>query len=819
MKLKPSILFPAAVTAFALAGSFGLGAAIAPSRPAFSPSGARDTVIYPVAAYRYAHYDDSAIEIDSLNVDETAETADTAVQTKLSPRDSLKALLDSTLWDKVDSIYIADSTAKAKAAFEAWYSSLSRKERREYDAEQRMNRKIARADSLRLEKEKRQETRDSIIENTPRILETFALPDSLHYKRIVSWTTDQDFHDISAYIPDTTFNYHYYDYPFLRRDVNATWLGVAGSPLQYYNFFERKSDEGVDFYNALEPWSFSPRTLPNYNSKTPYTELSYFGTLLSDDAKESDNLHILTTQNITPELNFGILFDRFGGGGMLENEETINKTFAVNTNYLGKKYMMHAGYIYNMVSRDENGGMTDDTFIRDTSLDARDIRVNLTNAHSRLKKHTFYLEQQLRIPFTFIERMRARRDSTYNFNADSLNRDITTAYIGHSSEISTYTRTYTDVINDEAGQAFYNNIFYYNPTTSADSMRVRKIDNKVFLRLQPWASDAIVSKLDIGLGDYVRTYFDSTATRPLNRIENSIYAYAGARGQFRNNFYWDAKAKYVFAGNDAGDFNLEGGGRLALYPFRRNRHSPATLDVRIATSLQEPTWYQKHMSSNHFKWDNDFTKISTTTLTGSIGIPNWKLDVSAGYALLSGNLYYDTAGIIRQNSVPMSVLSLSLDKEFVLGPVHLDNRILVQHSTDQQVLPLPSVAMNLRYYLQFVAQKSEDGRENVLVMQIGANAFWNTSWHSPAWNPNLGVFYNQDQRLYNNGPFFDIFINMQWKRACIFIKYQNAGLGWPMRRSDYFSADRYIVTQSGMDGLKIGIWWPFYTQPTGRPRK
>ena len=135
------------------------------------------------------------------------------------------------------------------------------------------------------------------------------------------------------------------------------------------------------------------------------------------------------------------------------------------------------------------------------------------------------------------------------------------------------------------------------------------------------------------------------------------------------------------------------------------------------------------------------------------------------------------------------------------------------------MLPLPTLALNLRYYVEFVAQKSEDKLSNVLVMQIGANAFWNTAWNSPAWNPNLGVFFNQDQRTYNNGPYFDIFLNMQWKRACIFIKYQNAGMGWPMRRADYFSADRYIVTQSGMDGLKIGIWWPFYTQPTGHPRR
>ena len=31
-------------------------------------------------------------------------------------------------------------------------------------------------------------------------------------------------------------------------------------------------------------------------------------------------------------------------------------------------------------------------------------------------------------------------------------------------------------------------------------------------------------------------------------------------------------------------------------------------------------------------------------------------------------------------------------------------------------------------------------------------------------------------------------------------------MGWPARKHEYFSADRYILTQRG---FKFGIWWPF----------
>ena len=823
MNLFSRIAFPAAVLAVAATGAldYGRPAVDAVRLPAPAPVvAAPDTVVYPRGGYKLRR----ALSLEEITVRDTssaeptdstalAAPADTVV--RLSPRDSFKAQLDTSLWGKLASLWIVDSTARARAAFEAWYAGLSKQERKAYDAEQKAKAKLARMDSLAKVREEKQNIRDSIAETTPRILETYALPDSLYYKRLVSWTRDPDFGKIAAGVPDTTFNYHFHDYPFRRRDVNASWLGVAGSPVQYYNWFLRRSEEGVEFYDAQEAWTFSHKTLPHYNTKVPYTELGYSGTLLANRDKESDNIHLFTTQNITPALNFALLFDRFGGGGILENEQTANRNSVAQVNYLGKRYTLHAGVIRNVVNRQENGGIVDIGWIRDTTVDARDIQVTLSDARSKIKRNTFFLDQQLRIPFTFISRMRARRDTTFHFNPDSLDRDITTAFVGHSTEWSTYTREYYDNISGAPGTDFYKLFRYGN--SSADSMRVARLDNKVYIRLQPWSDAGVVSKLDVGVGDYLKQYFDSTTVRPTKHVENSVYLYAGAEGQLRDNVYWDAKGRFVMLGHDVGDFGVEANAELRLYPFRRARKSPLSLSAHFETTLQEPTYYQQHLNLNHFSWDNDFGKVSTTRIQGRLDIPRWRLSAHVGYALLGNSLYYGTDGIIRQEGPVINVLSADLRKDFVLGPLHLDHHALFQVSSKPEVLPLPAAAFNFRYYLQFVVQRNE-AKQNVMVMQIGADAYYNTPWYSPAWNPNLGVFHNQTERLYTNGPFFDVFVNVQWKRACVFIKYQNAGGGWPMRKMDYFSADRYIVTSNGMDGLKLGIYWPFYTQPTGQPR-
>ncbi len=784
---------------------------------------ARDTIFPPdslrdIDPFRYKYY---VAILDSL--------------THRIVVDSLKTAGDSLDWPKVDSLYRLDSAIRKKAEFDAWYASLTKTERKKYDFAVKEKLKKHLADSVLNVKDSLKAHRDSVKEATPRILETFAVPDSLQYKRIIQWTHEREFHKMDIREPDTSYNHWLHDYPFYRKDVNATWLGVAGSALQYYNWFNRASENGVSFYTPYEAWTYSAKTLPMYNTKTPYTELAYFGTIFANAQKESDNLHILTTQNIFPELNFTLEYDRFGGNGIMQDEKTTNKTFVASTNYLGKRYMMHAGYIHNKIIRSENGGTSDNSMVRDTTLDAREYPVFLNDASTSVIRNTYFLDQQYRIPFTFIKNLRDKKidkalkdsilasgDSVRIASMDSIlaqsraeraaadtlgDNRVTTAFIGHSSEYSMFRKSYEDKITDDAGRKFYNNVFNYNPTNSFDSVSVMKLENRVFLRLQPWSDDAIVSKLNGGIGNRILRYssLDPTFLRgTTNTVWNSAFVYAGVEGQLKNFIHWDATGDYVFLGDQMNDMSVKANARFDIYPFRRARKSPVSLNVRFETSLEEPEFYYQHYYSNHYKWDNDFGKISTTKIQGSLNIPRWKIGAQVGYALLSGNVYYDSTGVVRQNNSPMSVISASLDKNFVLGPVHLDNRLLFQISSDDDVLPLPTLAVNSRLYLQLNIKK------NIMQMQLGAEGWYNTKFYSPAWNPAVGAFYNQKEEKYNNGPVIDAFVNVQWKRACIFVKLENVGNGWPMDKADYFSAHHYIRTQTA---FKIGVYWPFYLQP------
>ena len=762
--------------------------------------------------------------------------------TRAQVRDSLIQAQDTLELMMLDSLYVKDSTEVATAKFNAWYNSLTKKERKKYDYEQALPGKIAELNRKMEVKDSIKAAKDSVIAATPRILETFAIPDSMQYKRIISWNEDRYFHDVNLKELDTTYNYHFNEYPFYKEDINTTWLGVSGSPEMTYNYFKRAQTDNAIFYTPLQRYSYSPETLPNYNTKTPHTELAYWGTLFANKEKEESNIRVLTTQNILPELNLTLEFRRFGGNGILKREDTNNRNVVIASNYMGKRYLMHTGYIYNKVARSENGGIVDNFWIRDTTVDAREIDIYLKNASSTTKKNTLFLDQSYRIPFTFLENLKGRkerkrqeavRDSIMTSGdslaiaalleketldeieetevaVDTVNKDITTAIIGHSSEYSVFRRIYQDDIStsDDLGRQFFNDRFYLNPTRSADSLRVMKFENRFFIRLQPWKSDAIVSKLDVGIGDKLANYFTFNTADYVqgssNTLLNSTYLYAGARGQYKKYFTWDAKGEYTFLGYEINDFCIHANLAFSAYPFRRDRKSPLTLKAHFETTLKEPDYYEQHLCTNHYMWNNDFGKISSTKIGAALEIPRWDLHASFDYALLSNNIYYDTEGIVRQNTDPMSVMTASLRKDFIVWKFHLDHQALFQLSSNKDVIPLPMLALNLRYYLQF------DVVKKVMQMQIGANAAFTTKWYAPAFNPVLGVFHNQNVAEYGNCPYIDAFVNIQWKRACIFVKIVNVNMGWPNKSADYFSAAGYIAPQRA---IKFGISWPFYIQP------
>ena len=635
--------------------------------------------------------------------------------------------------------------------------------------------------------------RDSVIENTPRIMETFVIPDSLYYKRALKWTHSQASNKIRLEEIDTTYNYHYYDLPIYKNDADAIYLGVSGSASMQTNYFNRKDFDIAPFFTPYMAYSYDPESMPFYNTKSPYTVLSFWGNPFAEVSREEQDINLLTSQNITPELNLTLAYQRYGSNGMLINERTDDRTFSIGTNYLGKKYELHFGYMGQNVNRTENGGIKDVFWVCDTTVDAKSIEVNLQDAKTTLKRRTLFLTQSLAVPMNFFRK-----------NKDSLEvGQGTVIYLGHSFEWSRYSKLYTDQISesDATGRNFYRNQFNIFNTSSNDSLAVSRLENKFFVSLQPFAPDAFVSTINAGVGLQALGLYSfkpsQFVTGTSNDSQVNTYIYGGVDGMIKRYFAWDATGKLNVTGYYAGDLNLQGNVKFSFYPIRDGIH----LTGHIESAVKTPHPFLKTVYFNHHKWDKDLSKYSESRITGTLSIPRLNLTAFAGYALLTSLPYYNANAEIMQSETPVSVLSGYVTENIRLGALHLDNRVLYQLSSNQEVLPLPSLTLNLRYYVQFPVVK------DVMMMQIGANGIMYSKYFLQAYEPDLGVFYNQDIQEWGGNPYVDAFVNIQWKRASLYVKYCNV-LN-KITHGDYFSAYDYIRPTSA---LKFGIYWPFYVE-------
>ncbi len=662
----------------------------------------------------------------------------------------------------------------------------------------------------RMEQEKRQLYRDSVIKSIPRFLNTYMFPDSSdRYRRTIVWNADNFFNNPKSHEIDTSFNYYYTEMPAERNDVNAVSLGVSGSAMMYYNYFKREENNLFPFIAPYQPYSYTPETIPFYNTKSPVTELAYWGTLFANKQKEESNVKFSHTQNFTPAFNFNVLYQRYGGKGILNYESTDDRTFALTANHLGKRYVAQGGYLYQKIGRTENGGVSDLSMVLDTIIDPKTIPVALSDAKTAIKKNTLFITHSYGVPFNIFG-SKAERDSLGR--KDSLGRRMidtlglergTVTFFGHSGEFTTYTKSYKDNIglSDTVGRNLYNNNFYLNPTSSADSARVLNLENRLFISVQPWRRDAAVSRLDVGAAyQYIRVY----NFRPEYFIKgndgasyNNMYLYFGAGGRLKNYLYWEGVGKYNFAGYFANDFMIDG--KIRVTALSKKIKGGMNLEGRIHLAQTRPNYFFNSYYSNHYIWENDFDKTTETRAEARFTLPLYNLEAFFGYSLLNNNVYLNEDAVASQNNSAMSILTAYLMKNFKLWKLHLNNKILFQTSSDDKVVPLPKLALNLRYFLEFDAVK------DVMTIQIGANATFNTKYYAPGYSPALGLFYNQRETKTGGSPYIDAFVNFQWKRACIFVKYINAAQHWP--DNDSFSANRYLRPASA---FKVGIYWPFY---------
>ena len=636
-------------------------------------------------------------------------------------------------------------------------------------------------------------------------LESYYFTDTVRALPNWKWNVDRYYNRVNIMPLDTTLADWRIDYVFYRKGVGDMALGGLGQSSQPVNWFDRSQDRDFTFARGYDAYTARIENVPFYNSKKPLTNLTYLES--GQKRYREEHFELVHSQNITPSLSANVSYKARSTMGRYDWQRTKNHALSVGAAYTGKRYSVHAAYMNNMVDTRENGGVVGEWAIADTVFEMPSgvpMRLASSEAHNHYRNHSVFVKQAYAIPF--------ERVTEYDFSI----ADLSAMYIGHQFEYSSWSKVYTDKkgtytnergnYNEETDKweevtGEYYDDWFINPETTRDSISERLISNKIFVQVQPWDRYGAVSTIDGGVGFDIHTYSylrlkDYVRGNMTRDKRTSWYIYGAASGMIKRYADWRADVKYHPSGYRGGDLSV--GAEITLRAFIREH--PLILTGRFRQELRTPGYWQENLFSNHYVWFNSFGKESETRFEVNFSVPDIALEVGAWQGVMSDMIYYGNDSRVAQHSGTVSLTSLYARKDFRIAGFHLDHRALVQITSDEHVLPVPTFSAYLSYYYEFWVKR------DVLRVQVGLDGRFNTAYYAPGYNPALSAFYNQREVKIGNYPYIDAFISAKWKRMRILLKVQHLNMNL-FGNGEYFQVARYPLNPRM---FKLGISWSFY---------
>lgn len=275
--------------------------------------------------------------------------------------------------------------------------------------------------------------------------------------------------------------------------------------------------------------------------------------------------------------------------------------------------------------------------------------------------------------------------------------------------------------------------------------------------------------------------------------------------------HYDATLETWLTGKDAGQMKIDADADINFALFGDT--------VRLQASgffhRLNPTFYYRHYHSKHFWWDNDdMSKIIHTRIEGKFGYEKTKTTVRVTFDNIKNHTFFamgynvtddfgrtgNTLSVV-QKSGAISLLTLELQQKLKLGPLHWDNVITYQKSSDDMALPVPDLNIYTNLFLRFKIAR-------VLKCDFGADARFFTKYYAPDYSPALGQYAVQTgehRTEVGNYPIMNVYANFHLQRTRFFVmmSHINAGQGKP----DYFLAPHYPLNQRI---FRFGVSWNFY---------
>ena len=537
-------------------------------------------------------------------------------------------------------------------------------------------------------------------------------------------------------------DYHRTMVPSMVSDAWAT-TGNYGAPGQNQIFFERPLTGEFFFEDAIGAWLHDTRTMRYYNTRIPMTLLSH--STGGDKYSNLDRTQLEFSGNVDRKTQVGGAIDYIYSKGSYDVQADKDFTWRLFGSHMGDRYEMQTFFNHYNYTTKESGGITDDRYITDpaevqggeTKVDNKSIPTLLSAAHSHLEGSQLWLNQRYKVGF-----YRYRRDSV----TDTI---IDRTYVPVTSFIWTldFKHAQHQFLNSASGEdnQFFDHS-YLSLNGTDETTKYWRLRNTVGVSML----EGFNKYAKFGFAVYgtheVRRYTqvtDSVTGTPLSdgletlpvivphHITQNLLWLGGQLTKQRGSLLrYTATAQFGVLGDAAGEIDVTGD---VTTRFKMLGDSVSIKGYGYFKNLSVP-YLLKQFISNHFAWDNSFSKTKRVRVGGELDIPFSWTNVNVGYETLTDYIYWDADGLPAQHSGAIHVLNAQFRQGLHFKAFNWDNSVTLQTSSNEQVLPLPKFAVYSNLYARFVIAR-------VLHVQMGVDCNYYTKYYAPAYNPATMTFH------------------------------------------------------------------------------
>jgi len=578
------------------------------------------------------------------------------------------------------------------------------------------------------------------------------------------------------------------------------YQGNYGLPLYQINFFDRVRDPDYYLYQYYYPFMHIPAKATFMETNVPFMDLlfTYAGPTITT---AEQNFRFRQSMNLNRHLNIGLVYDIVYSLGHYAYQKAENKNFLLHGSYINNRYEAYAALGINNLYSNENGGVTDPAGI--DQFDIRDVPVRLgglNRAKSSLRNRNFLLVQKFH-PFKPAGGSDSAPEDVRPGQADTVKTSGLTGSFAHIFTAEGNKRTYYDAV---PRSGLYDTVYISN-SSYLDSLSSFLLKNTVRFDFSFKSRGGFLIGAGAGIRHELHRYGQIVPGDTLNGQDTIRFGHQNVAltGRLENRigekFGWVAYGDLYLAGYRAGDFDLSG--EIAK-DFSMKKGTPE-LAINGSVSLTRPSVWFTGWGSNNFIWDFDAAREFRIETGFDFRYPERKLTAGFSYALVDNYSYFGADALPAQHTGTLSVAAATVDKTITLGGFNLGGTVLLQQSSNSDVLSLPLVAVrSALWYYRDIHFAITGGRMQV---EAGVELFLHTPYRASAYMPATGRYYNQTDYEVGGYPFMNAFVNAKIKRTRIMLSFDHVNQG--LTGINYFLLPRYPLNTRV---FRYGLAWTFY---------